>query len=96
MNTATSNRLALAKLATLLRGCGQLRANDSGWPVFDGKYANYPRFKKERTAYKETYPSIVKDDLAAKTLREKCVKGDAHKPPCCKTPHPGNLICSID
>jgi hypothetical protein len=30
-------------------------------------------------AYRETYHSIVNDDLAAKTLREKCVKGDAHK-----------------
>ncbi len=25
------------------------------------------------------YHSIVNDDLAAKTLRKKCVKGDAHK-----------------
>ncbi len=38
-------------LATLLRGCGQLRANDSGWPTFDGRYANYPRFKREWAAY---------------------------------------------
>jgi hypothetical protein len=47
--------------------------------VFDGKYANYPSFKKEWMAYRETYHSIVNDDLAAKTLREKCVKGDAYK-----------------
>jgi hypothetical protein len=66
-------------LTALLRGWGQLRANDSGWPVFDSRYASYPRFKKERVAYAETYHSIVNDDLAAKTLREKCVKGDAHK-----------------
>ncbi len=66
-------------LAALLRGWGQLRANDSGWPVFDGRYASYPRFKKEWVAYRETYHSIVNDDLAAKTLREKCVKGKAHK-----------------
>jgi hypothetical protein len=38
-----------------------------------------PQFKKEWAAYRETYHSIVNDDLAAKTLREKCVKGDAHK-----------------
>jgi hypothetical protein len=56
----------------LLRGWGQLRAND-------GQYASYPRFKKEWVAYRETYHSIVNDDLAAKTMREKCVKGDAHK-----------------
>ncbi len=66
-------------LAALLRGWGQLRANDSGWPTFDGRYASYPRFKREWVAYKETYHSIVNDDLAAKTLREKCVKGEAHK-----------------
>jgi hypothetical protein len=66
-------------LVTLLRGWGQLRANDSGWLTFDGRYASYPRFKKEWAAYKETYHSIVNDDLAAKTLREKCIKGNAHK-----------------
>ncbi len=56
---------------------GQLKANNSGWPTFDGRYANYPRFKREWIAYRETYHSVVNDDLAAKTLREKCVKGDA-------------------
>jgi hypothetical protein len=64
-------------LAALLRGWGQLKANDSGWLTFDGRYANYPWFKKEWAAYRETYHSVVNDDLAAKTLREKCVKGDA-------------------
>jgi hypothetical protein len=57
-------------LATLLRGWGQLKANDSGWPTFDGRYASYPRFKREWTAYRETYHSVVNDDLAAKTLRK--------------------------
>jgi hypothetical protein len=47
--------------------------------VFDRKYAKYPRFKKEWTAYRETYHSILHDDLAARTLREKCVKGVAYK-----------------
>ncbi len=70
---------AATDLAALLRGWGQLRAKDSGWPTFDGQYASYPRVKREWVAYKETYHSIVNDDLAAKTLREKCVKGDAHK-----------------
>jgi hypothetical protein len=55
----------------------QLKANDSGWPTFDGRYVNYPRFKRQWAAYRETYHSVVNDDLAAKTLREKCVKGDA-------------------
>jgi hypothetical protein len=38
-----------------------------------------PRFKKGWLAYRETYYSIVNNDLAAKTLGEKCVKGDAYK-----------------
>ncbi len=45
--------------------------------MFDSKYVNYPRFKKEWIAYRETYHSIVNDGLAAKTLCEKCIKGDA-------------------
>ncbi len=69
--------LAINGLAALLRGWVQLKANDSGWPTFDGQYANYPWFKREWAAYRETYHSVVDDDLAAKTLREKCVKGDA-------------------
>jgi hypothetical protein len=54
-----------------------MQANDSGWPVFDGRYASYPRFKKEWGAYRETYHSAVNDDLAARALRDKCIKGDA-------------------
>jgi hypothetical protein len=63
--------------ATDGRGWVQLKANDSGWPTFDGRYANYPQFKREWAAYRETYHSVVNDDLAAKTLSEKCVKGNA-------------------
>jgi hypothetical protein len=47
--------------------------------LFNGKYDNDPRLKKEWMANRETYHSIVNNDLAAKTLREKCVKGDACK-----------------
>jgi hypothetical protein len=61
-------------LAALLRGWAQLRANDSGWPVFDGRYASYPQFKKEWVSYRETYHSIVNDDLVAKTLKRKMRK----------------------
>jgi hypothetical protein len=75
----SNSQAGAADLATLLRGWGQLRANDSGWPVFDGKYVDYPRFKREWKAYRETYHSIVNDVLVAKTLRERCVKGDAGK-----------------
>jgi hypothetical protein len=66
-------------LTGLLRGWGQMKANYSGWPTFVGMFVNYPRFKKEWRAYRETYHSVMSDDLAAKTLREKCVKGDAWK-----------------
>jgi hypothetical protein len=68
---------AINGLAALLRGWVQLKVNDSEWPTFDDRYAKYPRFKREWAAYRETYHSVVNDDLAAKTLREKCVKGDA-------------------
>ncbi len=63
-------------LVDVMRGWGQLKANDSGWPTFDGRYASYPRFKEWR-AYRETYNSAVNNDLAAKALRDKCIQGDA-------------------
>jgi hypothetical protein len=43
----------------------------------DGRYASDPRFKKEWVAYQQTYHSAVSDDLAARTLRDKCLQGDA-------------------
>jgi hypothetical protein len=64
-------------LLDFMRGLGQMRANDSGWPAFDGRYASYPRFKKEWKAYRETYHSAVNNDLAARALRDRCLKGDA-------------------
>ncbi len=64
-------------LLDVMRGWGHLKANDSGWPKFDGRYASYPRFKKEWRAYRETYHSAVNNDLAAKALRDKCIQGDA-------------------
>jgi hypothetical protein len=54
-----------------------MRANDDGWPTFDGRYVSYPRFKREWVAYRLTYHSAVSDDLAARTLRDKCLKGEA-------------------
>jgi hypothetical protein len=64
-------------LLDFMRGLGQMRANDSVWPAFDGWYASYPRFKKEWKAYRETYHSAVNNDLAARALRDRCLKGDA-------------------
>ncbi len=64
-------------LLDFMRVFGHMQANDSGWPAFDGRYASYPRFKKEWRAYRETYHSAVNNDLAARALRDKCLKGDA-------------------
>jgi hypothetical protein len=64
-------------LVEFMRSFGQMRANDSGWPTFDGRYVSYPFFKKEWGAYRQTYHSAVSDDLAARTLRDKCLQGDA-------------------
>jgi hypothetical protein len=58
-------------LLDFVRGFGHMQANDSGWPIFDGRYASYPRFKKEWRAYRETYHSAVNNDLAASALRDK-------------------------
>ncbi len=71
------NGVSSGDLLDFMRGFGHMQANDSGWPVFDGRYASYPRFKKELRAYRETYHSTVNDDLAARALRDRCIKGDA-------------------
>jgi hypothetical protein len=54
-----------------------MRANNNGWPMFNGRFVNYPQFKKEWQAYRQAYHALVSNDLAAKTLREKCVSGEA-------------------
>jgi hypothetical protein len=64
-------------LLDFMRGFGHMQANDSGWPAFDGRYASYLRFKKEWRAYRETVHSAVNNELAARALRDKCLKGDA-------------------
>ncbi len=72
-----ARRAAPRYLMDFMRSFGQMQANDSGWPAFDGRYVSYPRFKKEWGAYRQTYHSAVSDDLAARTLRDKCLQGDA-------------------
>ncbi len=74
---AETNRAGPESLVDVMRGWSQLKANDSGWPTFDGRYASYPRFRKKWKAYRETYHPAVNNDLAAKALRDKCIKGDA-------------------
>jgi hypothetical protein len=66
-------------LVEFMRSFGQMRANDSGWPTFDGRFVSYPRFKREWAAYRQTYHAAVGDDLAARTLRDKCLQGDARQ-----------------
>jgi hypothetical protein len=47
------------------------QANDSGWPTFSGKYAEYPRFRKEWWAYRQTYHGHVRDELVCRSLKER-------------------------
>jgi hypothetical protein len=56
-----------------------MRANDVGWPTFDEKFVNYPKFKRDWRAYRQTYHDMEGYDLVAKTLREKWVSGEAQK-----------------
>ncbi len=35
-------RAAPGYLMDFMRNFGQMRANDSGWPTFDGRYVSYP------------------------------------------------------
>ncbi len=51
------------ELSTLMRGMMNAQANDSGWPTFSGKYVEYPRFRKEWWAYRQTYHGHVCDEL---------------------------------
>jgi hypothetical protein len=45
--TVETSKVGHEGLASVLRSWGQLKANDSGWPTFEGRYASYPRFKRE-------------------------------------------------
>jgi hypothetical protein len=47
------------------------QANDSGWPTFSGKYVEYPWFRKEWWAYRQTYHGHVRDELVCRSLKEK-------------------------
>ncbi len=48
--TVETSKVGHEGLASVIRCWGQLKANDSGWLTFDGRYTSYPRFKKEWTA----------------------------------------------
>jgi hypothetical protein len=39
--------------------------------MFNGRYVEYPRFRKEWWAYRQTYHGHVRDKLACRALKEK-------------------------
>jgi hypothetical protein len=59
------------ELSTLMRGMMNAQANDSGWPIFSWKYVEYPRFRKEWWAYRQTYHGHVRDELVCRSLKER-------------------------
>jgi hypothetical protein len=59
------------ELAILMQGLMGAEANDSGWPSFSGKCAEYPRFRKEWWAYRHTYHGHVRDTLVCRSLKER-------------------------
>ncbi len=59
------------ELANLMRGLMGAQANDSGWPTFSGKYAEYPQFRKEWWVYRRTYHGHVRDELVCHSLKER-------------------------
>jgi hypothetical protein len=58
------------ELSALMRGMMNAQANDSTWPTFSGKYVEYPRFRKEWWAYRQTYHGHVRDELVCRSLNE--------------------------
>jgi hypothetical protein len=58
-------------VAGLMRGLMGAQTNDSGWPMFSGKYMEYPRFLTEWWAYRHTYYGHVRDELVCRSLKEK-------------------------
>ncbi len=59
------------ELSALMRGMMNAQANDNGWPTFSGKFVEYPRFRKEWWAYRQTYHGHVRDELVCRSLKEK-------------------------
>jgi hypothetical protein len=49
---------------------GYVSANDAVWPEFDGKYVNYPQFKKKWWAQRETLwlPRALKKNASMQRL----------------------------
>ncbi len=60
-----------SELTAIMRGMMNAQANDDGWPTFSGKYVEFPRFRKEWWAYRQTYHGHVRDELVCRSLKEK-------------------------
>ncbi len=52
------------EMADLIRCLSGAQANDSGWPVFKGKYVEYLQFRKEWWAYR-THHGHIRDELVS-------------------------------
>jgi hypothetical protein len=59
------------ELTALMQGLMGAQANDNGWPAFSGRYMEYPRFRKEWWAYRQTYHGHERDELVCRSLKEK-------------------------
>jgi hypothetical protein len=65
-----------SEVTDLIQCLSGMQANDSRWPVFTGKYIEYPRFRKEWWAYWRTYHGHVRDKMVIRALKEKCLMGN--------------------
>jgi hypothetical protein len=59
------------ELTALMQGLMGAQANDSGWPTLGGNNVEYPWFRKEWWAYRQTYHGHVRDELVCRSLKEK-------------------------
>ncbi len=66
------------ELSTLMRGMMNAQANKGSWPTFSGKYVEYPRFRKEWWAYRQTYHGHVRDELVCRSLKKKSLASHVH------------------
>ncbi len=57
----------------MLRDLGGAKADDEGWPIFNGKYVEYPRFRREWVGLQEDYLRSHETELVCCTLQEKCL-----------------------
>ncbi len=58
-----------SKVNDLIRCLAGAQANGSGWPVFNAKYVEYPPFRKQWWAYRQTYDGHVRDELMCRSLK---------------------------